>query len=286
MNTTTATKPVNMIYIKKTGTVVENITPSKAKELLETNVSNRSLRQTKVEQYAKDMKIGKWMHNGESIKISKTGKLLDGQHRLEACVLAGVAFKTDVSYGLDDGVFTTIDTGFIRQPSDALHVAGFDNSSKIAAIIRFIINFKKGKYDQAARRYSKGKDAITNDTVYEFAKKHKESLYESYPHGINKDNNVFSGTALSALHYIFKSLSINDADDFCKKLSDGVGISKDSPIYFLRKKFIEDSKAKRKMDLREKVALVCKAWNFYRKNRNKITRLSIDLSRESFPKPI
>ncbi len=45
-------------------------------------------------EYANAMKSGEWKYNGESIKVCTDGSLLDGQHRLEACIESGVTFDT------------------------------------------------------------------------------------------------------------------------------------------------------------------------------------------------
>lgn len=48
------------------------------------------------------MRNGNWKANGEAIKFSSTGRLLDGQHRLRACVKEQVPFTTLVIRGLED----------------------------------------------------------------------------------------------------------------------------------------------------------------------------------------
>ena len=262
-----------------------SINPIIATKLLEKNTCNRPVNQRTVDYYAKQMKNGHWRLNGESIKFSDTDKVLDGQHRLLAIIQSGVTIKCDVRYGLEDNVFTTIDTGRVRQASDVLSISGIENYQKIAAMVKFILNFRAGHYDQSARSYSHGEDKLSNEIILEFALKNKKSLYESYKYGFNKDNKLISGTFLASLHYIFKKLSQKDADEFCERVSDGSNIPKDSPMYLLRKLFIADSKNKLKMTSYDKVALICKAWNYFRKNR-KINRLVINVIKDGFPKPI
>jgi len=282
---TTVKNEIELREVTKT----ENINPSKARMYLERNESddynNRNLKEWKIEQYAKDMKSGKWEFNGETIKFSRTGRLLDGQHRLLAIIMADVTIKMEVRYGLEDKVIPTIDTGTPRQSSDVLTINGFENATKISSIVKFVLNFRSGQYDQASRAYSKGKHAITNEMVLDYVKKHKKSLYESYSYGYNKDNNIISGTYLGGLHYIFKKISESEANDFCSRVADGLALSKESPIHLLRKKLIEDANAKRKMPNNERIAFVCKAWNHFRK-KSKIKRLSLDIIKEGFPKPI
>ncbi|MDP2620568.1 MAG: hypothetical protein Q8P46_10395, partial [Hyphomicrobiales bacterium] len=73
------------------------ITPELAREWLEkTNRKNRPLSELKWTAYAVDMLEGRWQYNGDAIRFGSDGVLLDGQHRLMACVEAGIPFETDV----------------------------------------------------------------------------------------------------------------------------------------------------------------------------------------------
>ena len=86
------------------------ITPAMAQELLLMNTFNRPLSAAKVAKYAALMKAGAWAYNGEgSISISRTGKLLNGQHRLHAIVNSGVACLMVIAHGVLDSAFATID---------------------------------------------------------------------------------------------------------------------------------------------------------------------------------
>ena len=115
----------------------ESITPKLAEKYLEENVDyNRPISQRYVDLYARDMKAGKWIVNGETIKFNGTGALLDGQTRLWACVEAGVPFTTAVARGvpsLDD-----VDRGRPRSMGHILAMKQVKNAVKIAVAIRTI----------------------------------------------------------------------------------------------------------------------------------------------------
>jgi hypothetical protein len=101
--------------------VTETITPTKAKKILaETNVDNRSMRRTVVERYARDMANGNWRLTSDPIKFDADGRLIDGQHRLQACVEAGKSFKTAVAYGVEVIAKEAMDTGLRRTFADVL----------------------------------------------------------------------------------------------------------------------------------------------------------------------
>jgi len=58
------------------------ITPSIAKDLLESNTKNRTINELVVSRYVSDILKGNWKEDtGEAIKISKMNVILDGPSR-------------------------------------------------------------------------------------------------------------------------------------------------------------------------------------------------------------
>jgi len=113
------------------------ITPKQAEKYLEQNVDyNRPVSDRHVALYARDMKAGKWIVNGETIKFNGTGALLDGQTRLWACVEADVPFTSAVARGvpsLDD-----VDRGRPRSMAHILAMRQVNNAIKVSVAIRTI----------------------------------------------------------------------------------------------------------------------------------------------------
>lgn len=116
-------------------TKVEIVTPEKAKEYLERNTDNyRKLDMSKVRILADEMKSGRWQLNGESIRFAKSGKLLDGQHRLAAILKANVPVKTAVTFDVDDDV-TIFDIGTSRSQVQILTANGIDPRARTSIVI-------------------------------------------------------------------------------------------------------------------------------------------------------
>lgn len=65
-----------------------------------------------------------WKMNGEAIKFSNTGRLLDGQHRLLACVESGCSVRTLVIRGLPEDTQETMDAGKSRTMANVLELKG------------------------------------------------------------------------------------------------------------------------------------------------------------------
>jgi hypothetical protein len=120
------------------------ITPQIAQEWAALNTRNRPVRYAKVAQFARDMKAGKWVLNGETVKIAANGDLLDGQHRIFACIQAGIAFETVVIRGLPSEAQDTIDTGVGRKMADQLALRGEKDTVLLAAIARWSFKWLHG----------------------------------------------------------------------------------------------------------------------------------------------
>lgn len=271
--------------MKTPSSVLMTITPHQARLWLEKNTMNRPYNTDNLNTLIKEMSKKNFYITGESIKIADDGTLLDGQYRLRAIVETGTAVKMFVTQGLPKEAFKYIDTGRVRQASDVLAIEGIKNPSKIAAIVKFVIRFKKGEFLNIAHKKAKGSKKITNAEVSEFTNKYLKSLQDSYGFGFGKGRRLISGVYVSGLHYIFKDLDEKYADDFINKFVTGDELKAGSPIHQLRERFVMDAKLKRKMKNIERLALVCKAWNLYRQNKT-VVILRWDYGKDQFPKPI
>ena len=108
---------------------VKYISPEVAEKMLATNPNNRKINHNRVVSLANQMRLGKWQLNGESIIVSDTGKLLDGQHRLWAILDYGAPVQMCVASGVPDDSFQTIDTGRPRSSSDIAGMLGIANAN-------------------------------------------------------------------------------------------------------------------------------------------------------------
>ncbi len=120
---------------------ITRVTPKQAREWLESNDVNRPIRNQIVQAYRRDMEHGRWEFTGEAVKISRTGRLLDGQHRLTALAEAkgvrGVSML--VVQGLPDETQAMMDQGVARRISDAIALSGgsVKNVALAASITRW-----------------------------------------------------------------------------------------------------------------------------------------------------
>lgn len=120
------------------------ITPALAEDYLKSNTGNRRVRETVVRQYAANMERGLWCQNDgliNPITFSKTGRLLDGQHRLLAVIRSGVAVWFYVVTGADEEIFYFFDGGEKRRLSDQIDCP---NATAVAAIAKKMAAFSSG----------------------------------------------------------------------------------------------------------------------------------------------
>ena len=96
-------------------TTIELITPDIAKKYLLSNTDkNRNLMENYVNFLADCMLRGEWMLTGQGIGFDVNGRLINGQHRLHACVRSGVSITIEVTRNLDPVSFRVMDAGHNR----------------------------------------------------------------------------------------------------------------------------------------------------------------------------
>lgn len=215
---------------------LETITPGEARQILEGNPeNNRRLNMTLVKFYQRQLEENKWQVNGESIKIDNKGYLLDGQHRLNAIVLANKPMTTYVARNLDRDTFKTIDCGKPRSPSDYLKMEGFGavgtNLNIVAAAARIIMNF-----DKKTGRYIAKTERISPTELICFVDNHT-ALVESAKRGVQL-HKIMSGSIAAACHYVFSIVAPEKAHEFFEALHTGAGLSKGNPALTLRNRLL------------------------------------------------
>lgn len=125
------------------------ITPRQAREWLERSaqIKQRNLSRTRIERYAGDMAAGRFELTHQPIAIDPNGLVFDGQHRLSAIVLSKTTVTLMVAYDADPTTFGKIDLGMPRTPSAILALAGYVDSSALAASARLLIAYDRMTQD-------------------------------------------------------------------------------------------------------------------------------------------
>jgi hypothetical protein len=98
-------------------TEIIEITPSQAKEWLQTKNANRNISPAHVSYLVNEIKSGRWRLTHQGIAFNEDGFLIDGQHRLEAIAKSGISIKMMVSHGVPTDRFPIFDRGMPRNIS-------------------------------------------------------------------------------------------------------------------------------------------------------------------------
>lgn len=240
---------------------VIEITPALAKEWLDRNTHNRNLRERVVNGYATDMLAGAWVEDGQSIKFSTTGVLLDGQHRLSAIAQSGMTIRMLVVTDLPASTQDTMDTGAKRSLADVLKLHGEDHYVTLAAALLRVYVWKQG-----ARKNTKqsGNARPTHRQLLSVLDEHPELRRSAEIASRVRGSMRISGSTVALCHWLFNRIDQSDCAFFFARFTDGAGLMPGDPIYALRRVIDNLAKAAGRPDEALVTALVIKAWNFYR----------------------
>lgn len=263
---------------------VETITPTQAREWLEKNHHNRPLHRVTVDKYVEAMRNGQWVPNGETIKFSKENRLLDGQHRLAACVESGVTIKSFVVRELPESVFDTIDTGKNKSIGDLLALSGEVNQSHLGVALRLqYINDELGSIAEFATKVAR---LVTNRDLMQTYKKHPNMVDSvAFIVGIRGISQIITIPNAAYCHYQFSLLDPKyHADTFFSRLIEKTDVpQKGEPIYELKSRL--DRLSRNSMAARvEIIALTIKAFNAFRAQKE-VKNLYYDKG-DTFPMPV
>ena len=196
---------------------IVHMTPSLAEMYLASNVRNRPLNKAHVSQMRQVIESGDMVMNGETIIIGIDGTLLNGQHRLTACVQSGIGFDAMVVEGIDIDAFRTLDGGRKRGVGDVLAMDGEALPNKLAAAVQAIVAFIDRKGVVVAGIGHGVRKATPQLT---------ERVLRAHP-GIRNSVETMARSKLYAnqqgysLHYLFSLVSVDLAGQFAAILADG-----------------------------------------------------------------
>lgn len=242
-----------------------SITPDMAREMLAYNTDNRPLTQSTVKKYARQMIAGEWRLTREMILFSPT-RLIQGQHRLTACVESGASFPAYVAFGEPDANFAFIDIGKPRGPDDIFAIHGVPNYTAMSSASRWVMAYDREMVSHGSSAMS---TSPTPDELYRFYLEHQKLQDSMHVSAAFKESKLAAPSMMAAMHYICARKNRAQADEFFLQVGSGVGLSgKNSPAFKLRKRLIDNyASAAGKLSYLVIAAYTIKAWNAMRDNR-------------------
>lgn len=243
------------------------LTPARAAELLEHNKVNRPISDTHVSRLERQITQGKWRFNGDTIKISEDGEVLDGQHRLWAVMGAKKSIDTIVVSGISREAFATIDT--LRKPrsgADVLALNGAERYRNItASALQWLIRYQRG----AISTFRDPKNRVENSDIEE-AFEHHPGIQQAVERCMGL-RSMINPAIIAFLYYVLTNKNEYLAERMVETLENPAGVPVSDPFFRLRS-YLTMAKQKQRIPV-VTIALTIKAINAAHKD-EKIQTLS------------
>lgn len=210
----------------------------------------------RVQRLARAMVEGRWQLNGETMQISPEGIPINGMHRLEACVLADVPFRTLVAYGVPLSAMPTIDTGKTRTSSNILQISGHSYYTEQSAAVSWIHRIISGL---ATTRVN-----LDPEEILTWVRTHPELVDAA--RASKKTAHLVSSGIATALYWLFSEKDPEATERFFSDFATGSSLEPGDPVLILRDRIVKSKAATKKLRMTpaDTVAVIIRAWNFRR----------------------
>lgn len=235
---------------------IEKVAPKKARTLLEANTQNRLLNKSTVERYAREMKLGTWVDQGDPIRLAKDGTLLDGQHRLAAIVESGLTQKIVVVSGVDTRAMLTMDTGRKRSFSDHLRIHGYIHHASLAAACKFAV-----LYECPERTPYAGSNDASASEMWDWLTANHDIVDSVFMTRRTSGRLRNCGSFFAYVRHIANDRS--DWDVFADQIQNGEGLYEGDPAFALRRWLDNQQVGTSQVKPIVRAAVVIKSWNAF-----------------------
>jgi len=266
-----STAPVKPPAPRQDGTTIrrETVTPEIAYRWLERNTNNRAIHQATIDQYARDMKTGRWHMTGDPIRFGASGRLLDGQQRLWACIIADVPFETMVVRGIvnEEEVMDVIDTGRKRTLAHALQIHGEKETRVLAAVSAMCWRWENDRFRSGT--YPTHEEALYWIDQHPDVRQAVTVARQAYQRGLK-----MPVTVIGAAYYLNARVDAEAAELFWQKASTGENLAGGDPILAFRRWAFTSLQKREKPSSRTWFVYSMKAMQQWRDGR-KVRQLSV-----------
>ncbi|MBK5990996.1 hypothetical protein JHN53_04960 [Streptomyces sp. MBT58] len=263
-----------------------HVTPGMAEILLSRTVVNRRLDWGQVDFLADSIIRKEWQLTHQGIALDgplDTGFLLDGQHRLNAVIKAGVAVWIYVFEGLPRTAFPVLDTGKRRSGVDTLSSTGEKYLPVLYSTIRHVILFK----NMPDSSWSGNGARIANGRILAAYNEDSGMYRDAVAIGREISKHVFASQTGMAVGYFVttEAAPAVKAESWIDGLTSGANLEVGDPRLALTKvPHMKKRGAKRRYTMREQVAIYIKAWNAWVQE-EKVEKLNFKKT-ENMPMPV
>ena len=239
------------------------VTPALAAEWLKHNVNNRRLRKIRVDTYANELREGHWQFTGDTVKFDTNCNLIDGQHRLAACVETGVTVELLVVRGLAPEAFDVLDRNLPRSASDVFAQHDLADHNRIPAAARLVIGHNIG---QIHNHYVLTSFTTTSCLLKEVLS-NQESYYRAARVAARARAVGFNPSGLIAFMVLAGSKFDSECvSDFVESCISGTGLEEGDARIALINVMRGPRRPKTNAD---QLASLIRAWNAWRRNQRR-----------------
>ncbi len=234
---------------------VVELTPALAEQLLLLNQNNRPLNDRHVRKLAREIERDHWRLTGQTIIISSTERLLNGQHTCEAVVRSGKTVLVAVAYGVDDDSFDAMDDTRKRTGGDVLACMGEKYASVTAAVLAQLQVYHERGPSALGQPMNRSNSDI-RDMLELFPDAREFCRVKALGDVPSRDSVV------GAFLYLIHKADRGKAREFLSLIRDG-GARRGSPVFALTRRLNSDQRDGKRILDREYFALLIKAWNAF-----------------------
>jgi len=246
------------------------VTPQLAAKWLATQAVNRPITKSHVESLKRDMINGKWQFNGDPIRFNVNGELVDGQHRLQACIESECSFESIVVRGLPVEAMAVIDINKHRTFGDHLAItgAGLDGiaSTKVLASLARMVWYYERK---GAPFMGQGREKPTHFELEDVLARHA-SLGDAVLHTyeVSKSALLASRSMVTWVYWMAKNSKVAQAEELAEEWLEafctGENLPPKHPVLAARSRIISArmGKGRHSLSRRAILAILIKSWNF------------------------
>lgn len=183
---------------------IEEITPEIAAEMLKSNTMNRKMAQMRGIETAAAIRNGEFELNGATIVFAEDGTLLDGQHRLFACVAYNTAITSIVVRGIPKSTQITMDTGKRRSVKDYLSMRGYTNTHVVGSIGGAFLRLETVSMLSVIRNHHIDSSKLTVKEIVDYIDANYETEIKGYVTPVRRVKERFRGLKASTLAVLFR----------------------------------------------------------------------------------
>jgi hypothetical protein len=242
---------------------IEMITPRRAEELLKTlDERQRPLFEGRVIEYADDMLKDLWLVTGDAIIIHR-GRLVNGQHRLRAVILANkpqrfLILETDKDLSLVTDKARSRTMGWYFQ-----HYLEFPTGNLAAAVTQRILLYDRMIEDD--RKAWPTGIYVSPKKMELFAVKNHEELHEvcEVVSRLYSCSRMVPPSVSGAALFIGRRANHSQMEGFLNSVLAGTGLQMGTPAYLVNRRLVRSFEQREKLSATDKFHLLLKGFNLH-----------------------